>query len=171
MTYKYLLGLLKAKMYQDFFREIKTNFTCFMDPAVYGRSIYENSSFIATSNNPDPDVWGEGFVARLSGSTAEAISMWNIMMFGEKPFIMEDNELTLNLKPIVTKEFIKSDLTMEALFLSKVKVTYHFSHLDDSFNFKNTSYMINGKEYDNVTGDIAKDIRDGKYSHIDVYLK
>ena len=171
MTYKYLLGLLKAKMYQDFFEEIKTNFTCFMNPVVYGRSIYENSSFIATSNNPDPDVWGEGFVARLSGSTAEAISMWNIMMFGEQPFIMVDNKLTLNLKPVVSKDFIKSDLTMEALFLSKVKVTYHFSRLDDSFNFDNVSYMINGKTYDKASGVIADDIRDGKYAHIDVYLK
>lgn len=30
-----------------------------MDPEVYGRSVLENSSFIATSNNPDPKIMVE----------------------------------------------------------------------------------------------------------------
>ena len=170
MSYKYLLGLLKAKMYKEYFEEIKNNYTCFMDPLVYGRSIYENSSFIATSNNPDPDTWGEGFVARLSGSTAEALSMWNIMMFGEKPFILKNGKLALNLKPVISKEFIKPDLMVSAKFLSKINVTYHFAHLDDSYNFNNISYKIDGKLYHEVSGDLANDIRDAKYDCIDVYL-
>ena len=171
MSYKYLLGLLKAKMYNQYFSEIKNNYTCFMDPDVYGRSIYENSSFIATSNNPDPEVWGEGFVARLSGSTAEALSMWNIMMFGEHPFTFEDGKLKLNLRPIVSKDFIKEGLTMEAKFLSKIKVVYHFDHLDDSYKFNSVSYKIDGKDYLEVAGKLAQDVRDAKYSQIDVYLK
>ena len=170
MTYKYLLGLLKAKMYEDFFNELKNNFTCFMNPDVYGRSIYENSSFIATSNNPDPDVRGQGFVARLSGSTAEALSIWNIMMFGYKPFILKDNELYLNLRPVVSKEFIKADLTISALFLSKVNVTYHFSKLDNSYNFNNYKYKIDGKVYDEVKGSLAKQVRDGEIKNIDVFI-
>ena len=170
MSYKYLLGLLKAKMYKEYFEEIKNNYTCFMDPYVYGRSIYENSSFIATSNNPDPDTWGEGFVARLSGSTAEALSMWNIMMFGEKPFILKNGLLTLNLKPVLSKEFIKPDLTVSAKFLSKINVTYHFARFDNSYNFNNVSYLIDGKLYQEVSGNLANDIRDAKYTQIDVYL-
>ncbi|MBO4623321.1 MAG: cellobiose phosphorylase [Bacilli bacterium] len=171
MSYKYLLGLLKAGLYEEFFGELKHNFTCFMDPSIYGRSIYENSSFIATSNNPDPDVWGEGFVARLSGSTAEALSIWNIMMFGSKPFVMENNKLVLNLKPVVSKDFIKPDSTISAKFLSKINVTYHFDHLDDSYKFNHISYMIDGKLYDKVDGILAQNVRDAKVSQIDVYLK
>ncbi|MCK7490795.1 MAG: hypothetical protein MZW92_02680 [Comamonadaceae bacterium] len=62
MTYKYLLGLLKAGLYERFFDEAKTNLVCFMDPATYGRPTIENSSFVATSNNPNPAVRGQGFV-------------------------------------------------------------------------------------------------------------
>jgi hypothetical protein len=86
MTYKYLLGLLKAGLYDVFFNEIKTNFTCFMDPNVYGRSPIENSSFIATSSNPDAKKHGQGFVSRLTGSTAEVLSMWRYMFIGKHPF-------------------------------------------------------------------------------------
>lgn len=170
MTYKYLLGLLKAHMYEEFFEEIKTNFTCNMSPDVYGRSVLENSSFIATSNNPDPYVHGTGFVARLSGSTAEALSMWNIMMFGHQPFILEDGMLTLNLKPILTSHFFKEDHTLTVKFLSKVYVTYHFDK-DNTFDLSEIKYVIDGITYDKVNGKMAERIRDGLISQIDVYLK
>ena len=168
MTYKYLLGLLKCGLYNEYFEEIKTNYTCFMDPNVYGRSVFENSSFIATSNNPDRFLHGTGFIARLSGSTAEALSMWNIMMFGHHPFILENQTLKLNLRPILTKDFFKDDNTLEVSFLSKVKVIYHL--LGDSLNIKNVKYQIEGKPYEEVTGEIAEKIRDGKIPQIDVYL-
>ena len=42
MTYKYLLGLLKGGLYNEYLEEIKTNLTCFMDPSVYGRSTLKN---------------------------------------------------------------------------------------------------------------------------------
>ena len=80
-----------------------------MDPAVYGRSTLENSSFIAPSINPDPDVRGQGWVARLSGSTAEMLSIWQFMMFGKKPFIVENDQLTFSPKPIISKEFFKNN--------------------------------------------------------------
>ena len=63
---------------------------------MYGRSTLENSSFIASSVNPNPDVHGRGFVARLSGSTTEMISMWIQMMMGGKVFTYEDGKLALN---------------------------------------------------------------------------
>ena len=88
MTYKYLLSLLKAGLYDEFFSEIKTSLIPFLDPAVYGRSTLENSSFIASSVNPDPHVHGRGFVARLSGSTAEFLSMWITMMAGKGYSVM-----------------------------------------------------------------------------------
>jgi hypothetical protein len=50
----------------------------FMDPEVYGRSLMECSSFIASSAFPDPSIVGQGFLARLSGSTAEFLDIWKV---------------------------------------------------------------------------------------------
>jgi hypothetical protein len=161
MTYKYLLGLLKAGLYEEFFNEIKTNLTCFMDPAVYGRSTLENSSFIASSINPDPYVRGQGFVARLSGSTAEMLSIWAYMMFGKKPFISKE-ELELNLKPVLSKEFFKNG-KVSFTFLGKTKVTYINESNIDTFDkqFSIKSYELDGISMYKVAGETAKKLRDG----------
>ena len=77
MSYKYYLQLLRGKMYDQFFSEMKGGgILPFMDPKVYGRSLMECSSFIASSAFPDPSIHGKGFLARLSGSTAEFLSIW-----------------------------------------------------------------------------------------------
>ena len=70
MEYKYSLELLRNELYDEFFQDFKKVFVPFFDPAVYGRSIIENSSFIVSSANPDRSLHGNGFVARLSGATA-----------------------------------------------------------------------------------------------------
>ncbi|MCL2880178.1 MAG: hypothetical protein FWF29_08045, partial [Treponema sp.] len=49
MEYKYLLELLRNGMAKEFFGIAKTALVPFFNPAVYGRSIYENSSFIVSS--------------------------------------------------------------------------------------------------------------------------
>lgn len=69
MEYKYLLELLRSGLYEEFFADFKKAAIPFQNPETYGRSIYENSSFIASSRNPNPSCRGRGFVARLSGST------------------------------------------------------------------------------------------------------
>lgn len=99
MTYKYLLGLLESGLYDEFFSEIKTSFVPFFDVERYGRSILENCSFIASSVNPDPKTHGRGYIARLSGATAEVLSMWNIMMTGGTPFTIKNGELCFQLSP------------------------------------------------------------------------
>ncbi len=171
MTYKYLLGLLKGGLYEDFFQEIKTNLTCFMDPKVYGRSTLENSSFIASSINPDPDVRGQGFVARLSGSTAEMLSIWTMMMYGKNPFIIDNTRLTLNLKPILSKEFF-IDNQVEFTFLGKTKVIYINNSNIDTFSkdFKITKYIVDGKETEDVKGHLAEQLRNGKIKEVKVYF-
>ena len=50
-------------------------------------------------------------------------------------------------------------------------VTYHFAKLDDSFNFSDVTYVIDGKKYCEVSGKLAVEVRDAKYQNIDVYLK
>lgn len=170
MTYKYILGLLKAGMYHQFYEEIKTNLTCFMDPKIYGRSTLENSSFIATSINPDPLVRGQGFVARLSGSTAEMISIWTLMMIGKKPFVF-NGELELNLQPKLSKEFFK-DGKVSFTFLGKIKVTYINKNNVDTFNgeFCIEKYEVDGIMMNEVRGEIAKKIRECKVKDIKVFF-
>ncbi len=125
MEYKYLLELLKAGLYEQFAKDFHSCAVPFLNEETYGRSLLENSSFIASSVNPNKKIRGKGFVARLSGSTAEFLQMWQIMMFGQKPFILEDGELKLNLSPCLPEYLIKGEKTLETTFLGSIKVTYH----------------------------------------------
>lgn len=86
MEYKYLLELLRTGLYKEFFADLKNCLIAFQDPRRYGRSILENSSFLVSSAHPDKSLHGTGFVARLTGSTAEFLTMWLFMCAGKKPF-------------------------------------------------------------------------------------
>jgi hypothetical protein len=131
MEYKYLLELLKSELYKGFFEDLRKACIPFLDADTYGRSLLENSSFIASSVNPNEKIHGKGFVARLSGSTAEFIHMWQIMMFGKNPFYIQDNEMMLKLTPAIPFYLIDESKTIEAMFLGKVKVIYHLSRKED----------------------------------------
>ncbi len=124
MEYKYLLELLKSGLYEEFAQAFRTAAVPFLDPERYGRSPLENVSFLASSANPDPARWGQGFVARLSGSTAEFLQMWQIMFFGPAPFRWEDGELRLALEPFLPGYLMPSDGAVQATFLGSVQVTY-----------------------------------------------
>ncbi|MEN6386356.1 MAG: hypothetical protein ABFD79_14315 [Phycisphaerales bacterium] len=91
MSYKYMLELLRSGLYEQFYADFKNVMIPFMKPEVYGRSILENSSFLASSASPDPKIHGTGFVARLSGATAEFIHIFMMMAIGEKPFSLDEN--------------------------------------------------------------------------------
>ena len=125
MEYKYLLELLRAGLYQDFAADFHQAAVPFLDPAVYGRSPLENSSFIASSANPDPAIHGKGFVARLSGSTAEFLSIWQIMMLGRTLFSVKDDQLTLTLAPTLPDYLTQGCTAVEATLLGKTRVIYH----------------------------------------------
>ena len=140
MTYKYLLGLLKSEQFDLFYEEIKTNFVCYMDPSLYGRSTLENSSFIATSNNPNPMVHGQGFVARLSGSTAEMLSMYHMMVFGKQLYQMDQGELTLKLQPLLPIDYFK-DGKLYAKFQG-VDIDFHNPTNQDAYLLKPTNYVL-----------------------------
>ena len=100
MEYKFLLELLRAGLYEEFYEEMKNAMPPFLDPAVYGRSILENSSFIVSSAFPDETLHGRGFQPRLSGASAELVSMWTIMTGGQRPFFTDKNgELAFGLRP------------------------------------------------------------------------
>jgi hypothetical protein len=99
MSYKYLLEVLRAGLAEEFFEDAETMLIPFLEPSVYGRSILENSSFIASSVCPDPNARGRGFVARLSGATAEFIHIWLMLTVGERPFSVCNGLLKFSLAP------------------------------------------------------------------------
>ncbi len=102
MSYKFYLQLLKHRLYDDFFTEVLDGGVLpFMDPRIYGRSPMECSSFIASSAFEDPAVRGRGFLGRLSGSTAEFLSMWVLMFVGPEPFALDsiNGELQFQFTP------------------------------------------------------------------------
>jgi hypothetical protein len=180
MTYKYLLGLLKAEAYDAFFEAMNDGFTCFMDPLIYGRSPLENSSFIATTNNPDLSKHGQGFFARLSGSTAEVISMWKRMIFGPSLFSLKDGNLAFQIKPFLTKDFFINGKIESRLF-SDIQVTIlYLGHLPtfDS-RIQVAYYEVKVKSIDQIQrvdgpviqGDLAQQIRDKLVTEIRVFLE
>ena len=102
MEYKYFLELLRCGAYEEFFRCVKTALVPFLDPEVYGRSILENSSFLASSVYPNKKLRGGGFVSRLTGASAEFLSMWRIMTVGRTPFLLDERgELNMKLEPVL----------------------------------------------------------------------
>nr|MCR4897169.1 hypothetical protein [Lachnospiraceae bacterium] len=179
MEYKYLLELLKAGLYPEYAEDLRTALVPFMDPKVYGRSILENSSFIASSANPDERIHGKGFVARLSGSTIEFLSMWKIMMFGLRPFVPENGELTFRLSPAIPSYLIGEDLAVSARFMSGAMIRYHFSESRDYFpgtyvirKLVTTDHEGVKKEHpgETLTGENAVTMRDGGFASLDVYF-
>jgi len=180
MEYKYLLELLKSGLYTEYFADLQKAAVPFLDPAVYGRSVYENSSFIASSANPDPRTHGRGFVARLSGSTAEFIQMWALMMFGKTPFIQENGKLKMQLQPILPAYLIPDDGQVEAVFLGTARVTYHFPEKKDyvpgSYEVKSVTVTAkNGTVWTTegavVDTEAAEAVRNGQVEKIDVTIQ
>jgi hypothetical protein len=153
MEYKYMLELLRNGLHEQFFHDFKNIFIPFLDPAVYGRSILENSSFISSSANPDPTVHGNGFVARLSGATAEFISILYLMALGRQPFISHpDGAISFTPKPALPAWLFTTSpqthrfqtpqgwqerqfqpRTFSIMFLGQTIVTYYNPQLKDTF--------------------------------------
>jgi len=124
MSYKYLLALLKEDLHEEFHEALATMGIPFLDEETYGRSILENSSFIASSANPDEKIHGRGFVARLSGSTAEFLEIWQGMFFGFSPFSHGDQGLTLRFQPSLPGYLLGEKKTIKAMFLGTTSVAY-----------------------------------------------
>lgn len=178
MEYKYLLELLKSGLYKEYFEDFHKAAVPFLNPKTYGRSVYENSSFIASSANVDERTHGRGFVARLSGSTAEFIQMWTLMMFGKTPFVMEGDALSVKFAPVLPEYLIPEDGIVEAKFLGSIDVTYHLGEKKD---YIPGEYSVEGITvlYEDETvatfagaiyGQTANDIRNKKVKSIDVNI-
>ena len=100
MEYKFMLELLRCGLCDDFYDNLKNVFIPFLNPGPYGRSTLENSSFLVSSAHEDPSLHGQGFVARLSGSTAEFLHIWLLMNVGLNPFSVDPQKgINLRLNP------------------------------------------------------------------------
>jgi hypothetical protein len=117
MSYKFYLEMLRGGLYEEFFAEIVSGLVPFMPVERYGRSPIEASSFIVSSAFPDKRLHGTGFLARLSGSTAEYLSMWLLMMAGPNPFVYENGVLCLRLSPILPGWLFTDDNLVSFTFL------------------------------------------------------
>jgi len=180
MEYKYLLELLRNGLAEEFFSIAKTALIPFVDPNAYGRSIFENSSFLASSAHPDEALHGQGFTARLSGATAEFISMWIAMTSSLKPFSLNNGELRLSLNPCLPADFFTAANTFTFYFLGCCEVVYHNEPRSDTFGAQGVkareyriTYADGGAE--TITGDFiqgksALAVREGKARRIDVRL-
>ena len=175
MEYKYLLELIKNGLYKEFIEDFRTCAVPFLDPVVYGRSTAENSSFIASSANPNPNIHGKGFVARLTGSTAEFIDMYEVMMFGRTIFSYSESEgLIFAPKPLIPAYLIGDDLAISTMLLGKTKVTYKLPSRKD---FVPGTYSVTGISIDNklyagsyISGDDVEFIRSGLAKTIEITL-
>ncbi len=177
MEYKYFLGLLKAGLYDEFFASVKDALIPYQKPEVYGRSILENSSFLASSANPDPQVHGQGFVARLSGSTVEMLSMWIGMFIGNGGFKMEEDTLTFRFAPILPADMFDAEGNCSFMLCGSCKTTYHNATGKNTYGAdgakavkivaedESTTHEVQG---DSLAGDLALMIRDGRAKKIEV---
>ena len=201
MEYKYLLELLKCGLYDEFYSDFKKALVPFLNPAVYGRSILENSTFIVSTAHPDKKIHGKGYVSRLSGSSAEFLSMWLLMTSGRRPFYLDGSgKLCLEFKPVLPGWLFKDksenvkvykemeqetislpDNTFAFNFLSRTLVIYHNKGRKDTFGkspalIKRIVLYKSEKEVANIKGSkitmpYSQDIRDGAVDRIDVFMK
>lgn len=161
MSYKYYLELLRGGLYSEFFSEMKGGgMLPFMDPSVYGRSVMQFSSFLASSAFPDPETRGRGFSARLSGSTAEFLSIWTIMFIGPQPYsVDESGELRMQLVPALPDWLFygydesgdgvtSTDEVFTASFklFAAIEVTYHNSLRTSLFGIPAKKYKVTYKD-------------------------
>jgi hypothetical protein len=157
MSYKYYLQLLRGKLYKQFFSEYKEGgILPFMNATTYGRPLTECSSFIASSAFPDPSIHGMGFLARLSGSTAEFLDIYKLMFLGPNPFYLnKDKEVEFQVTPALpTWLFVDESAGGDSLFdeeghyivsfklFGQILVTYHNPDARDLFGVSPDKYVI-----------------------------
>lgn len=179
MSYKYYLQLLRGKLYEQFFSEFKGGgILPYMDPEVYGRPLTECSSFIASSAFPDPSLHGMGFVARLSGSTAEFLDMYQLMFYGPNMFYLnKSDELEFKLVPALPQWlFVDEESDGEAILdedgqytvsfklFGEVLITYHNP---DGSNL----YGVPPKKYEIVLKDGSVETIDDDFVPTELALK
>jgi hypothetical protein len=177
MSYKYLIGMLKSGLYDEYYEDMKTAMPPFMNPEVYGRSPLENASFIATSNNPNPQNHGRSFVARLTGTTSEAITLLMLMMTGKKLFTYQDQILRFQIEPKLKKDFFNENKEVSFTLFETIEVIIKNPDGKDTYNLSPVQYILENDvdqviiDGPYVEGHLAEQIRKKHFTRITVTLK
>ncbi len=200
VEYKYLLELLSKGLCKEFYQELKTVFTPFFDPYQYGRSILENCSFLIGGAYHDQREHGRGLRPRSTGTAAEVLSIWQMMVMGEKPFYLGGSgELNLQFKPALPgwlftesvreitvyrngyKETqVVPENSFAFCFLGSIPVIYHNPSRSDTFGENGAAVAkielwINERKIEmndqKITGELAENVRKGFVSRIDVHFR
>jgi hypothetical protein len=192
MSYKYLLELLRGGLYEEFFTDARTMLVPFMNPKIYGRSILENSSFIASSACPDRNARGRGFIARLSGSTAEFIHIWLLLTIGKHPFTIKDGRLCFALTPVLPGDWFTTEAkslrwkdtsvqipvnSFACTLLGRTLLVYHNRQRKNTFGsdaVRPVRYILDETEEVNgplVSDGLAEKIRSCSFKRVDVWLE
>ena len=200
MEYKFMLELLRGGLYEEFFANFRSVMIPFLKPERYGRSILENSSFLVSSMHEDSALHGQGFVARLSGSTAEFLHMWLYMNIGAKPFTLgPQNELRLEFKPVLpgwlfskkagtinyqsvsgeTETIFLPANSYAFNFLGSILVVYHNPRRLDTYKAKVKTIHLVSPDHPQpvvlvssaIPPPYAQEIRQKKIKRIDVYFE
>lgn len=177
MHYKYLLGLLEGGLYDEFYQNMHEGFVCYMDPAVYGRSVLQNSSFIVSSAGTDPALVGRGFQPRLTGANAEILSMVIMMFIGERLFYMEDGILKFEFAPKLHASLF--DKNNEAVFKLFGATDIVFKNDDRINTYEGTVRSVTlckGNAQKRIDGGIvsgrdAEALRNGEFDRIIVEVR
>lgn len=180
MEFKYLLEILKGGLKEEFFQDIKTMLPPYLDYETYGRSTLENSSFIVSSANRNDTLHGQGFSARLSGSTAEFLSMWKYIFAGQKLFQMEEGELVFTFDPQIEGEFFDQEGEVEFKLFSEIDVKYINKSRRSTFGEDRAVItrveVEKGEEKitlegNRLTGQLAEDLRSKKIDRVTCFFE
>lgn len=181
MAYKYLLATLDAGLIDQFYDDFRNGGIPFQDQDLYGRSPLENVSFIVSSVHPDPLLHGRGFVARLSGATAEYLTILHRIMFGKRPFYMQDDALCLTFQPALPGWLFDDEGKISATFLGTCTITYHNPQKRNTYGENAATPQIitltheSGEtvaiEGTTIGAPHAEQVRSGAITHIDIHLQ
>ncbi|WP_300082491.1 hypothetical protein [Propioniciclava sp.] len=168
MEYKYLLGLLRAGEFAAFHAAFADAAPYRQEAARYGRSPLENVSFLVSSAHPDPRLHGAGYVARLSGATAEFCSMWHLLMAGPTPFVVENGELVCRLRPALPGAWFDANGEVTFTFVGAVPVVVANPRRVDTWTAEPAAVavVVDGEEVlvggGDLRGDLAHAVRAGR---------
>ncbi len=188
MAYKYMLETLRIGLVDEFFEDLKHGLVAFQDPKKYGRSNLENSSFIASSRFPDKRLHGAGFVARLTGATAEWISMVFHMGLGSEPFRYVKGELRFEPVPVLSKWLFSETATtgfkkntFGFKLFGRTWIVYHNPSRRDTYRGRRlfpSAYTLrysNGKEITHegryLPESLALQLREGRFERVTIELE
>ncbi len=179
MEYKYLLELLRTGDGELFWSEAMRILIPFLDTKRYGRSPYENSSFIASSRYPVKSYHGRGFVGRLSGATAEYLTMWSEFLLGQRPIVMEEGKVSFRPAPLLPAALFRKDDSLEFCLFGSTLTRYENP---DRINLFADSYRIDSmcvwdadgskREYaDHLSASEVNKLREGEIERLRVVFK